>query len=74
MEYCLGNGFELSSALCDSDVPRFERFSHAEMSFVNHASVFEVDDVVVFPCMICNVGALCVFCCVPNVFFSSGVK
>ena len=43
-------------------------------SFVNHASVFEVDDVVVFPCMICNVGALCVFCCVPNVFFSSGVK
>ena len=34
----------------DSGVPRFERFSCAEMSFINHASVFEVDVVVVFPC------------------------
>ena len=31
--------------LCDSGVPRSERFSHAEMSFVNHASGFEVNDV-----------------------------
>ena len=44
-EYCIGNGFELLSAFCNSDGGS-EKCSYAEMCLINHASAFEVNDVV----------------------------
>ena len=76
MEYCLGNGLELLSALkvfavChDSSV--FQ--SNTVIAFVDNTSVIEVNGVVVFPRMVSNIGALCIILQISLMFLFSGLK
>ncbi len=57
MLHCLGRDHEFLSASTDSyyrfrRVPRFEHFSGAIISFVNHLRIFKVNSVIASPCIL----------------------
>ena len=71
MEYCLGNAFELLYVIAECYDSRV--FLIRKCLKQTHASVFKINDVVVFPCIWFAMLELCVcvFRCVPDVFHSN---